>query len=273
MCGGACAVHVRCACSVHAQCAHLRQRVAHVPRAHAQLDRGGRLVAAVLEHRVRRPGARGFIREVEAVAVERLQQGCRVTPRGGRERHVQPAVALALGLLLLHAEHILHAEGRVPPSVPLMPHEHEVAAGLGAADLKYHPVALARTVPPPPRTVFGYFRIISDGGGPAKVAQGARAGSSSAALSAALSVAAAAAAAVAAHRHLVCRSQHHILRARRWMNRSSGGLHCGPVTTAKTCPSLVFRRRVGARHRGGREGTESEIGSRCPWRCAPPRAC
>ena len=140
-----------------AQCTHLRQRVAHVPRAHAQLDLGGRLIGAVLEHRVRRLGARGLIGKVESVAVE---------AEFARERHVQPAVALALGPLLLDAVHILHVEADWFGYVPLVP-QNVVAAGLGAANLKQHLVALAWTVPPPPRLD---FEISSEGGGLAKVA-------------------------------------------------------------------------------------------------------
>ena len=84
-----------------AQRARLRQRVAHVPRAHAQLDLLRRLVAAVLEHRVRRARTRGLVGKVESVAVEAVR---------GRERHVQPAVALALGPLLVDAVDVLHVE-------------------------------------------------------------------------------------------------------------------------------------------------------------------
>ena len=105
-----------------AQRAHLRQRVAHVPRAHAQLDLLRRLVAAVLEHRVRRARARGLVGEVESVAVEAVR---------GRERHVQPAVALALGALLVDAVDVLHVEAA--RLVALAP-QHEVATCHSAAE-------------------------------------------------------------------------------------------------------------------------------------------
>ena len=100
----------------------LRQRVAHVPRAHAQLDLLRRLVAAVLEHRVRRARARGLVGEVESVAVEAVR---------GRERHVQPAVALALGPLLVDPVDVLHVEAA--RLVALAP-QHVVATCHSAAE-------------------------------------------------------------------------------------------------------------------------------------------
>ena len=64
----------------------------------------------MLEHRVSRPRTRGLIGEVEPVAVEAVS---------GRERHVQPAVALALGPLLVDPVHVLHVEAA--PFVALAP--------------------------------------------------------------------------------------------------------------------------------------------------------
>ena len=149
-------VHVRCmcgACAVHAlhmrvHGRHLRHCVAHVPRAHAQLDRGRRLVAAVLLQGVCRLSALRRIIKVETVAL-------------GAVRHVnvQPAVALALGLLLLDPVHILHAEGH--RAVPLLPQYHAVVACMRAADHNLHSVLLAWPVMPLLRRV---DELVSHGG-------------------------------------------------------------------------------------------------------------